>query len=217
MSGEGTVKPIINIDVVSDNLCPWCFVGKRHLEEAITSYPDTQFNIKWKPFFLNPGASVEEPIKEHLLRKYGRNIPDLDSPSNPLNRAAAQAGIKFNQSRLVVNTLASHRLVFYAQRFGKQNEAIEAIFKAYFEGGENINRTNVLERIGNELGLPNVKEFLESEEGTNEVKHEYAEYSRRINGVPFFTITKDGARRKLALSGAQPADAFRDAFDELLS
>ncbi|CAN0028634.1 unnamed protein product, partial [Discosporangium mesarthrocarpum] len=144
--------------VFSDNVCPWCFVGKRNLEKGMKDYiaehsnqQQEDFNVEWKPFFLDLESpeSSDVPIREYLNRKYG------EGAGTRMSRALAQAGercgIDFNNDRVVHNTVKSHRLLMRAKDQGKQDEMIEAIFHAYFEEGRNIADPSVLVDIANKV------------------------------------------------------------------
>mmetsp|Transcript_8964 Transcript_8964/g.12339 ORF Transcript_8964/g.12339 Transcript_8964/m.12339 type:complete len:215 (+) Transcript_8964:169-813(+) len=207
----------IEIDVVSDTICPWCYMGKKQLENAMKEKPDIKFTIRWHPFFLNPHTPKEGiPKMQYLNSMYGESRVNV--MHKQLDALGEKFGIKFNHSGMIVPTLDSHRLIEYAQTQGKQNEVVEALFHAYFVNAENINDRHVLQRIGEQAGLSKVKEFLNGHEFQQEVVHEDAEYKQRgIHGVPFFTISAPGKPRRLTLSGSQPIEYFLDAFDELTS
>lgn len=209
-------KKVINIDVVSDNICPWCFVGKRRMEQAMKEYPDVDFKVNWLPFFLNPPGAVPEQgmdKMEHLVKKYGERIIKGGAVQH-LQAQGREVGINFAYD-LVVPTLNSHRLNDYAKQYGKLNEVIEDVFHSYFESNKNINNIDVLVEIGERHGLPNVREYLLGDKNKAEIAEE-AEKWTGIGGVPFFVGSKPGSKKKLALSGAQAKDAFVDLFETLL-
>jgi len=158
-----TTKAKIRVDIISDNVCPWCWVGKRKLETAMAAFPSTKFDVDWHPFFLGDPHSNPQPtpILEHLQRKYG---PRALMMNDALKKNAASLGIKFSDERFELNTLQSHRLVEFSKRFGfkKQNEVIEAIFEAYFANAKDISNIEVLLDIAQQVGLnrDEVKKFL---------------------------------------------------------
>jgi predicted DsbA family dithiol-disulfide isomerase len=213
------------IDIWSDNVCPWCFVGKRNLEAALQQAPDVNAKISWHAFFLNVNAedTSTEPITEHLMRKYGamqgRNMAEA------LRQAGTRTGINFNENRYVHNTIKSHRLVRLADVQNLQGPMIEAIFSSYFEGGVNLSDTAVLCDIASRVGVTGAKEFLESKEEEEEVLADYQQGVGRfkISGVPYFVISQaddnsvdTGMKsRAVVLSGAQPPEAFLQAFQKL--
>jgi len=188
------------------------------MEAAMSQYPhknNTQFNVTWKAFFLNPSVPAEGvPLKEYLENKYGK--ARLEASSKHLKEMGQQNGINFRDDRKIVLTLDSHRLVELAKKQGKQDQCIEALFHAYFEECKDINNRSVLENIGNNIGLTGVGEYLESGEGVEEIKKQVNEaQQRRIHGVPYFVVSSPGKKQRLAFSGAQPAEVFLEAFEEL--
>jgi len=181
-------------------------------------FPNTTFEVEWKPFFLNTELTEEGiSMREYIQRVYGRTTDPAD-PSNPLNKAGRAVGIHFNPDRKMHNTLRSHRLVEYAKKQGKQNEAIEAVFRHYFENADNIANVDKLCEISAEIGLTgDVRAYLQSEADQDTIRQQYETARRqRISGVPYIIISKHGKRNKLAMSGAQPPEAFAEAFQELL-
>eukprot|EP01137_Pigoraptor_chileana_P019612 Opistho-2@80856 len=211
-------KTLIKIDVTSDNICPWCFVGKRRLEEAMKKTSDAfDFEVTWHPFFLRRDLPKEGmAIADYIEMVYGRKM-DVTSPSNPLNQAGREVGINFNSTRRMVPTLDSHRLVEFARTKGKQDACIEAVFRAYFENAVDISNHDNLVGIARSIGLDEAetRTFLASGNETAAIDAKDRENKmRRISGVPHFVIRKDGAQRGVQLSGAQEPDTFVDAFEE---
>jgi len=186
------------------------------MEESFKKRTDVDFQVNWKPFFLNAAAPTQGiPIKEYLSNIYGEKR--LAMMGDYLNKTGEEVGIKFNSNRLVIPTIDSHRLVEYSKKLGKQNETIEAIFKAYFEDAKNISSREVLTSIAESVGLPAVKEYLESDADKNMVISEDKDAKRTgIHGVPFFSISTPEKKKKLTFSGAQPAEVFTDAYEELV-
>jgi len=127
--------------------------------------PSYKYKISFKPYFLNPNISGNEGmnINEYLEKKYGRKIDPTQK--TPLDIAGESVGIKFNSSRAICNTLTSHRLVDYAERFGKQDEIINELFKIYFEEAKNINNIDILVEVAEKFGIPKAREFLLTDEG----------------------------------------------------
>jgi len=186
------------------------------MEESFKKRPDLEYQVNWKPFFLNPDVPAEGvPIKDYLKNLYGSS-KRLDQTRDFLKQCGEEVGIKFNPNRLVAPTMDSHRLVEYSKKFDKQNETIEAIFKACFEDGKNIGSKEVLMSIGESVGLPAVKEYLESNKDKELIVSQDKEAKHSsIHGVPFFSISTPGTKRPLTFSGAQPAEVFLDAYEEL--
>eukprot|EP01124_Arcella_intermedia_P027096 TRINITY_DN5230_c0_g1_i1.p1 TRINITY_DN5230_c0_g1~~TRINITY_DN5230_c0_g1_i1.p1 ORF type:complete len:239 (-),score=53.13 TRINITY_DN5230_c0_g1_i1:209-925(-) len=224
----------INIQVISDNVCPWCFVAKRKMEQAMQSFPNVQFSVDWCPFFLESSdlSMVESPqftatgqhdqrisISDALIEKYGSEKTQLMLTA--LKKAGSSVNISWNESRVPCSTLLSHQLVQYAKRFGKQNETIDAIFSAYFEKAQNISRIDVLSNIARNVGLDceEARKYLQSGEGEETVKREARDGKLRykVTGVPTFMISRpDKKKYRIRFSGAQPVEVFEAAFKQLL-
>ncbi|CAM9689206.1 unnamed protein product, partial [Scytosiphon promiscuus] len=213
-----------NIKVFSDNVCPWCFVGKRNLESAMKQFTEKQqpqsppaFDVRWKPFFLN----VESPetsdvrIVEYLNMKYGNRAGTRMAAS--LEQAGQATGISFNNERKVHNTIRSHRLVRLADGQNKGSEMIEQLFHGYFEEGKNICDSDVLLELAQKAGVECTKEYLQGGEGEKEVMSEFQSGVRKhgISGVPYFVVSREGSEASVPLSGGQPPEAFLEVFDRL--
>eukprot|EP01097_Dermamoeba_algensis_P002001 TRINITY_DN178_c0_g1_i3.p2 TRINITY_DN178_c0_g1~~TRINITY_DN178_c0_g1_i3.p2 ORF type:complete len:136 (-),score=31.94 TRINITY_DN178_c0_g1_i3:285-692(-) len=130
----GLSSPSFDIQIISDNICPWCFVGKRSLEAAIKQLPEpTKVSISWNPYFLDKAIPAGGwTIKEYLEKHYGSS-EGFEKRAEYLREIGAKAGIKFSSSeRRVYPTLDSHCLVDFAKQFNKENEVIEDIFSSYF-------------------------------------------------------------------------------------
>ena len=186
---------MITIDVFSDPICPWCYIGKKRLDQALAARPDLPIAVRWRAFQLNP-----------------------DMPRDGMDRQSylsAKVGIDFQFDKIprTPSTLNAHRLIRYAQRPGveKADGLMPALFQAYFIDGKDIGDVAVLLDIAQAVGLdrPAVQEYLNSREDEDEVQAEDV-FARRlgIGGVPCFII--DG---KYALSGAQEPEAFLPLLD----
>ncbi len=207
---------IIKIDVVSDVVCPWCYIGKRRLEKAMGQLKDRyDFEVAYHPFELNPDmpkAGLNQ--KEYLTTKFGTEEKYLQIV-NHVTSVAAGEGLKFDfgKQETSPNTMDAHRLIAYAKREGKQQAMKEALMSAYFEKGVNLTRTKNLVAAAVQLGMDAeaVESFLKSDELTAEVKMEEQLNSQRgISGVPFYIINN-----KYGVSGAQPPEVFVKAFAEI--
>jgi len=179
--------------------------------------PTYKFKASFKPYLLNPNGPEGMPINEYLEKKYGRKIDP--TKKSPLDIAGESVGIKFNSNRAVHNTLASHRLNDYAERFGKQDETINELFKIYFEEAKNINNIDILVEVAEKFGIPKAREFLLTDEGATKVNEgDYnAKHEIGVDGVPFFIIGREDKEEKLAFSGAQPIELFLRAFDKIMN
>jgi len=193
------------LEVYSDVICPWCFIGKRRLDKAIlTAGNPAELQVKWLPFELNPDTPKEGvDRKRYLLEKYGNIQPMNDR----LTKIGELEGIQFNfeQMERIPNTLNAHRLIWFADQQGMQNNLVDALFKAYFLELKNIGDVGVLSELAGNSGLKKevVRNFLESEEAVDVIRREEARaYEAGIHAVPHF------ARNGQHLSGAQPVETL---------
>jgi predicted DsbA family dithiol-disulfide isomerase len=200
------------IDIVSDAICPWCYIGKRRLEKALVMAPQPDLQIGWRPFQLNPDMPAEGmDRKEYLRLKFG------DAAGGNRYQAVEDAGrgegipFAFDRIKRTPNTILAHRLIRYAQREGRQDEAVETLFRAYFTEGANIGEIDTLTGLAEPMGLDQarLRAFLESSEDDDTIRAE-DKFARQIGiqGVPCFIID-----RKFAVSGAQPPETFLEIFD----
>lgn len=209
-------KPTIRIDVVSDIVCPWCYIGKRRLEKAIGQLsPTIDVQVAYLPFELNPDMPAEgKPQKEYLVAKFGGE-ERYDQLTGNVTRIASQEGLTFNYAKQTVspNTLDAHRLLWFARDSGRQGELKEALMNAYFQEGIDLSNRSNLVAVAVQAGFdePSVSAFLNSEDGIAEVRYaEEINYQRGISGVPFFIINN-----KYGISGAQPTEAFVKALTQI--
>jgi predicted DsbA family dithiol-disulfide isomerase len=219
----------LTIDVVSDVVCPWCFIGKRHLDRALELWreeqPDCAVTVRWRPFFLNPDTpEAGEPYRPFLERKFG-GPKQLEELWQRVGEAGRPAGIAFafEKIELRANTLNAHRLIHHAQTVmptakpetasladGAGGTAIadlvEALFAAQFLEGRHVGDRSVLADVAAACGMDReaVLRYLESAEDAEAVRGGADEARRKgINGVPFFIFNN-----RLAASGAQPPQAL---------
>ena len=214
MSDATSTEPTsISIDVVSDAVCPWCFVGKRNLEAALASLGDAKVEVRWRPFQLDatiPQGGMSR--KEYLTRKFG---PDGYGKMNQrLIDMGKERGIAFAFDRIErsPNTLDAHRVIRWAQSSGKQDALVERLFKLYFEEGRDIGDRELLADTAAEVGLDRaqVRAMLETETDKDAVQEEIATAQRLgVSGVPFFIFGG-----KYALSGAQPPQAIAQVIEK---
>ena len=194
------------IEVVSDVVCPWCFIGKRRLEKALALLDRRNVEVRWKAFQLNPGApKAGMDRREYRLRKFG-SAAYAGQLEARVVAAGAEDGIDFHFDRIerIPNTFDAHRLIWLGAREGIQDAVVENLFRVYFIDAEDVGNSEILRRVAMESGLPadSVDKLLASELGSSEVTAEetYARLSG-VNGVPTFFI--DGAP---ITSGAQKPD-----------
>lgn len=206
----------LNIDVISDVVCPWCFVGKRRLEAALAlyaqKYPDRPAPVvHWHPYQLNPDLPREGiPRKAYIAQKFGGR----PYPNERLESVGAPLGIAFAFDKMLrqPNTLAAHSLIARAAHIGRQAEMKEAFLRAYFLEGADLTDDAVLSGIAQSAGMDKdeAEACLDSEEARDLVSQE-EDSARRIGveGVPFFIFN-----RKVGVSGAQEAEALLGAMEE---
>jgi len=215
-------KRIIPIDIISDTIWPWCYVGKKRLEKAIQTakssslFDNVDFDVRWRPFELNPDLPSGKGVDKmgYYNSRFG---PERVRSMLPhMIQTGASEGIKFSYGGSIGNTFDSHRLIWKARDEGGaelQNKVVDAVFKAYFEEEKSLGENSVLEECAKNAGM-DVTDLLEDKSiGNMEVSHEMKDFKTkyRCNGVPFFII--DG---KHTLSGAQPPDEFLAIFEELV-
>ena len=201
------------VDVISDVICPWCYIGKRRLDKAIAE-SQHEIRVRWHPYQLNPMMPKEGMSrKEYRSRKFGRWERSLELDAKMVSVGETE-GIHFAFDRIerTPNTVESHRLIWLADHQGCQDAVVECLFRAYFTEGRDFTNRQTLIDVVAEAGLDRqlAEALLNTEEGMDAVK-EAEELSRRhrVDGVPFFIINNE-----ITLSGAQQPDAFLAAFRE---
>jgi predicted DsbA family dithiol-disulfide isomerase len=207
-------KPVGRIDVISDAICPWCYIGKRHLERALAllDRQGLHFTVAWHPFQLNPDMPREGVERaQYRLAKFGsaERSRQLDER---ITETACTVGLEFHLDRLTrtPNTLDAHRLIRLAGQHGVQDGVVEALFEGYFCDGADIGNADVLIRLGVEGGLERdeVMAMLASDTGLKEVAAaDRMARNAGIQGVPSFAL-----QGHVLFSGAVPADEMAQAF-----
>ena len=208
----------LTIDIVSDLVCPWCFIGKRHLEAALASMGDAAppVQIRWHPFQLNPDLPLEGVTrKSYIETKFGGPQRAAEIYAR-VKQAGAATGLDLQFDRILQqpNTLAGHALVALAQEEGKGDAVVEALFKAYFEEGVFIGDAKTLTEIGAAHGIARAKiEAVLSDPQTlqNVAAQDASVRAQGISSVPFFVIGQ-----QFNLSGAQPKEAIRQAIERAM-
>ncbi len=209
-------KPKIKIDIASDVVCPWCYIGKRRIEKAMTQLSDQfEFEVSYLPFELNPQTPKEGfNQKEYLTKKFGSE-EKYNQITSHVASVAAEEGLKFDFSKQKVspNTRDAHRIIAFAKQEGKQLAAKEAFMKAYFEDGVDLTKKENLLTISEQVGLDpqRIAALLDSEEGLAEViMNEQANHQRGISGVPYYIINN-----QYGISGAQSSEVFVQALTQI--
>jgi predicted DsbA family dithiol-disulfide isomerase len=205
---------MITIDVVSDVICPWCFLGKRRLDKALSLIPDVKVEVVYRPFFLDltiPAGGIDR--HKYMSDKFGEER--LKTIHDPLIAAGKEDGVPYNFYKITrtPNTLDAHRLIRWALPAGKQAEMKEALFVAYWSEGKDIGDHTVLADIAASVGLDRktIVTDLASDKNKQEVMAETQQAQQMgITGVPTFIIN-----RKYGISGAQSAEMLADAIKKV--
>lgn len=203
----------MQIDIVSDTVCPWCFIGKRRLEKALALRPDVTFDIRWRAYRLDPSIPAEGvDRKQYMAAKFGNN-PNRQAMQDALLKAGESEGIAFAFDRIArsPNTLDSHRLIRWAASAGVQNEIVERLFEAYFEDGRDIGNPDVLTEVASDAGMDSatVADLLEQGTDRELIEDEDALAHRLgISGVPTFIF-----ENKYMVSGAHDPEQLVKVID----
>jgi predicted DsbA family dithiol-disulfide isomerase len=202
----------LRIEVYSDVVCPWCYIGKRRLERALGQLNGAApARITWRPYQLNPTMPKDGMDRTtYLEAKFGSLDAFRQMEEHVLAAGAAERiPFAFEKVARTPNTFLAHRLMWHAEQQGRQDAVVESLFRGYFTEGVDIGSVPVLGQLASCAGLDAVavESFLQSEEGTTEVKAEEATGHRLgIRGVPYFVLNGS-----ISISGAQPPDIFVSA------
>ena len=204
----------ISIDVISDVICPWCFLGKRRLDKAIGMLGDIKVEVNWRPFFLDPTIPAEGMSRRtYLESKFGAER--LKTIHDPILAAGKADGVPyaFDKITRTPNTMDAHRLIRWSHDGGKQHDVTELLFMAYFNGGLDIGDRAVLAKLAGEAGMDqsDISAKLDSDTGIDAVNAEVERaYRMGVKGVPCFIFAQ-----KQGMMGAQPAEVLADAIGKL--
>lgn len=210
-------KSALSIDIVSDVVCPWCFIGKRRLEKALTLTPDTEVDISWRPYQLAPELPSEGlPRRDYMIGKFG-SAERVDQIHQRLKGVGAEEGIAFAFDRIEVapNTMNAHRLILWARAGGRQGDVVESLFRAFFIDGRNLADNAVLIEIGSANGLDPalLTELFSSDSDIERTRREIASAQRiGVTGVPFFIIAG-----KYGIAGAEAPETIAGAIRQAAS
>ena len=210
------MKETMKIDIWSDIMCPFCYIGKRKLEGALALFEHKKdVQIVWHSFQLDPSMKYDagKDIHTYLAERKGRTKEWSVMVHNQMTETAKREGLTYNFDKAVIaNSFDAHRLIQLAKTKGLADEAEERLFKAYFTEGKNISDHNTLMQIGMEIGL-GVIEVGEMLNGSAFAEEVYNDIHRAqllgINGVPFFLIDE-----RYGISGAQPVEVFTDGLQQ---
>lgn len=203
----------MQVEIWSDVMCPFCYIGKRKFEAALEQFPHKdQVEVVWKSFQLNPGLKTDtgKSVNEYLAEIKGWTLDQAKQMNQRVSEMAQAAGLTFNfDSAIVANSFDAHRLSHLARTRGLQDQAEERLFYAYFTEGKNTADHSVLLQLGEGIGLDTdeIRQMLAGQQYATEVQADVEEAaSLGIRGVPFYVLA-----RKFGVSGAQESGVFLDA------
>lgn len=206
---------MILLEIYSDPICPWCYIGKARLDRALESRPDHPFEVRWQPFQLNPDMPQDGMDRaEYMALKFGDDQAVIVA-HRPVIEAAEEAGLTLALPAITrtPNTLDAHRVIHWAGLEGRQSAMVSALFRAYFREGRDIGDRDTLLDLARQSGLDQsmIARLLASDADRVLIREaDRMARARGISGVPFFVI--DG---KYAVSGAQPVQVWQNVIDEL--
>ncbi|OTG75840.1 dithiol-disulfide isomerase [Acinetobacter sp. ANC 4169] len=207
----------MRVDIWSDVVCPFCYIGKKRLEAA-AEQAGVELEVHWHSYELDPEAPVRQEVSnsERLAQKYGRTLAEVEEMQRNIAAMAAEEGIQFNwENANSGNTFNAHRIIHLAQSKGLGSEAKEAFFYSYMTQGLPIGERETLEDVAARIGLNPVEvdDLLNSEEYADFVKfdEDVARDQLKVTGVPFFVFDQ-----RIALAGAQPREVFLQVMEKAL-
>ncbi|MFN8634885.1 MAG: DsbA family oxidoreductase [Chloroflexota bacterium] len=209
---------VVDVEVYSDVVCPWCFVGRRRLAQAVDLLDGKhEIRVTWKPYQLNPWIPAEGMDRTEYRRVKFGSAERASGMDDRLRETGRELGIELNFEKIerAPNTLNAHRLVWLASQKDRQIEMVDALFQAYFTDGRDVGDLATLVEVAASVGLDadDVRRFLESEEAVAEVEEELnVGRSLGIDGVPFFLLAE-----KYGVSGAQPADVLANVIERVVA
>lgn len=206
----------LQVDVWSDVVCPWCFIGKRRMETALARFEHAdEVEIRWHSFLLDPthAKGHRVPVQDMLAAKFGAPPAQVQAMTQQVTDLAAAEGLTYHLDRAIsVNTLDAHRLGHLAAEHGLGDQMHERLLKAHLADGALVDDPDTLARLGAEVGVPEdeTREMLQGNKYAAEVEADISEAKRLgITGVPFFVL--NGTH---GVSGAQSAETFLAALEQ---
>lgn len=206
----------MKIEIWSDVMCPFCYIGKNNFEKALEKLPfKDEVEVEWKSFQLDPTLNPDEIKTTFEYFKEKKGFPEAQAKQmiGQVSQMGKDAGIEFNFEKvLITNTFSAHKLLHLAKKYKLADKMEEALFIAHFIDGKNVGDTDTLISIATSLGLDEneAKTVLASEEFNNDVRNDISEAGKHgISGVPFFILNG-----KYSVSGAQPVDFFANALQQ---
>jgi protein disulfide-isomerase len=207
----------MKIEIWSDIMCPFCYIGKRHLELALQQFPEMKVELVWKSFQLDPTITPQpgKDVYSYLAERKGMSLEESKQMHQHVVDRAAEVGLVYNYDKAIIaNSFDAHRLLHLAKRNGKGNELKEKLLAAYFTEGKDFGDKQVLTQLGLEVGLKeeDIHTVLFTDMYAREFQADIQEAQEiGVRGVPFFVFD-----RKYAVSGAQPIEAFVETIQAVL-
>ena len=207
----------MKIEIWSDIMCPFCYIGKRHLEEALAEFPDLAVQIEWKSFQLDPSITPQpgKNVYAYLAERKGMSLAESRSMHKTVSDTAAVVGLRYDfDNAIIANSLRAHQLIQLAKTKGQSDVMEEVFFSAYFCEGEDLNDDNALMRLAIKAGLNplDIRETLAENSFSAAINNDIYEAQQiGVRGVPFFVFD-----RKYAISGAQPVATFIETIQALV-
>ncbi|HWA92358.1 MAG TPA: DsbA family oxidoreductase [Rhizomicrobium sp.] len=206
----------MQIDVISDTVCPWCFIGKRRLARALELRPEVEFDVQWRPYRLDPAVPKGGVDRRTYMRNKFGDGPNVQAMGEALRAEGAREGIDFDFDRIErrPDTLDSHRLIRWAAAAGLQDSMVERLFGAYFLEGRDIGDAGVLEYLAADIGMDSIQvaEMLSGDTDLAAVEREAKLASEMgITGVPTFIFAS-----RYVISGAREPELLARVIDKAL-
>lgn len=218
LSSSCRIAMDLAVDVISDVICPWCYLGKRRLEKAIAAFDgEHAIAVRWHPFQLNPSMpKVGTSRRDYRIQKFGswERSMELDAQVSVAGKSEGLHFV-FDKMERTPNTVDAHRLIWLAGQHGCQDAVVEALFRAYFSEGRDIGSQQTLLELAAESGLDQqaVEIMLGSDQGMDVItKGRELSQQHGVTGVPYFMVNN-----AIALSGAQAPDTFVAAFRQAIA
>lgn len=207
----------MKIEIWSDIMCPFCYIGKRHLEIALAQFPALAVQIEWKSFQLDPSITAQpgKNVYEFLAERKGMSLAQSKEMHKHVSESAAAVGLNYNfDNAIIANSMRAHQLIQLAKTKGMGDLMEEVFFSAYFCEGEDLNNDDTLMRLGLKAGLNplDIRETLTENSYSAAINNDVSEAQQiGVRGVPFFVFD-----RKYAISGAQPVSTFIETIQALV-
>ncbi|KFF25814.1 DsbA family oxidoreductase [Chryseobacterium vrystaatense] len=206
----------MKIEIWSDVMCPFCYIGKHNFEQALEKLPfKNEIEVEWKSFQLDPTLDAAKPQNtiEYFRQKKGLPADQASQMIGQVAQVGKGAGIDFNfEKALIINTFAAHKLLHLAKKYGKSDEMEDALFKAHFTEGKNVGDIEELVSLAGNSGIDKdeAREVLTTDQFDYDINQDIQEAKNNgISSVPFFVLNG-----KYAVSGAQPSEVFADALQQ---